>query len=671
MAIFDDEQPDAKAKVTVEDDRWDSLIRMLEGVPERGLEPPEAERLRDIDARDRPSALNELEKRFPAEVAEDRRLPEAIRDAGLWANWLTAAHVGVDVFESWADFEARAAGEGRSTAEKLAQYGVILLDYRFGEGGDGTVSRLIAQQIARDTRTLVAAGGNVPILVRFSAEAVEKTEADILEFLDGLKFPRSAYAVVPKSSIRAEGWEESFLRDLEKADTGRRLYALTVATQTVVMNAIESEADRLLFKLDAPSVRLLNEQALEPEGVAQVEHWTDIIISLLASSLRESEDVARATGAMLDLMAASAMPGAPSTVPALSRIENRLRFDYAVNRLRRPIDFGDLFAFDLAPDKVAVVVTQACDMAIRIGKGADGQASGVPERPRLVLLMGDLHQDGLPLGQSDDGWTTDFAMAGEDDPTYAIEWKFNSPVMLPRAGLDLVSLNVDGRALIGDAAPPDAGFWSTAFRLYIEALLSEVNAAPEGGPPADPPVRFPGDDRAGKAPGLGSFAEYPVGVGPNPKERTLGIRRIARLRTVETQRIAHQMNFWSGRVALATQLRTKRKDLKIRLKPLDGDALAPMSADGLYIKGNQLSRVEVATAEFRELCRLLPTFAPLDAAASVWGERFDLKGMLDADEMKDRFKLHSTGAEQFDIREKMLPGAEPVALKGRPPRTKE
>jgi hypothetical protein len=617
--------------------------------------------------------LDELEPRFPEEISDFRRQPEAITNAGRWVEWLTGLGIGVDVFPSWAAFEAKAIEHAVSASDELAGYGVILLDYRFGDVGDGAVSRGIAEQIANRTRTLVEAGGRVPILVRFSAEAVDRTEADILEFLEGLKFPRSAYAVVPKASIRAPGWDESFLNELEKADTGRRLFALTIATQVVLFRAVQDETDRLLFKLDVPSVRLLNEQALEPEGVAQVEHWLDIITSLLGSSLRESEEVARATGRMLDLMATAAKPGAPSTGPALSRIENRLRFDYAVNRLMRPIDFGDIFEFDVSPDRVALVVTQACDMAIRMDASKDGQRAGIPERPRVMLLIGDLRRDGLPLNKNDEGWTTDFARLRDEEPSYAIEWDLKSTVMLPRAPLDLVSLSSDGHARVSGELPADPAFWSKAFGLYVEALLvAHKGHLDDGvGLPATP-IRFSGDGSGSSMPGLGSLAEYSLGAADGGA-RELGIRRIARLRAVETQRIAHQMSFWSSRVALATQLRTNRIDLMIRLKPLEGHPSAEMPAVGLKTKGDSLPRrIDMATSRFQELCRLLPSFARLgDAAGKVGGESFELKGILDTAEMKPQFVLAANGSGKYDVKEKLLPGDPvPASIAARAPQTR-
>jgi len=665
VALFDDETPDAAASITVADDSWDSLIGVLENDAEPGLDPDRAKSLRDLQESDRDKSMTELEADYPEQIADFRRVPAAIRDAGLWLNWLRDAGAIVDVFSSWTDFEAWAKAEAKQTDDALGAYGLVLLDYQFGAPDQGEASKGIAKEIANRTRSLAKSGNQVPILARFSAELVDRTEEQILDFLDEVRFPRSAYAVVPKASIRAPEWEEPFLRELEKADAGRRLLALTVATGEMLVEAARQEAERLLFRLDAPSVRLLNERALEPEGVAEVEYWVDIIVNLVSASLRASPEVARATGAMLDLMSASVMPGVPFDTPALSDIENRLRFDYVVNRLLRPIDFGDIFVFDAAPDRVALIVTQACDMAVRANRKSDGVDSpGIPERPRVMLILGTIREAGTSAEDSDDGWTTDFALSHESTPYAAIEWKFDTPVMLPRAVLDLVSLREDGRAVLPADVSADASFWTHAFRAYVADLVSSTNTRTRNRRGyLKGPIRFEGDDLAGRMPGLGSFAQYPHAARSGTNEPFLGVRRIARLRAIETQRIAHRMNFWAGRVALATGLPQRRREVTLRFVSLHGGAAPEMAGEALLInEDKQAFSIDVATARFRELCRLLPAFAPLDAKAADQGERFNLKAIVEQPDMTERFVLQSNGKDRFDLKEKQQ-GVEPNAVR--------
>lgn len=670
VAVFDDEQPDPAAAVTIEEDAWEGLLRILESDAERPLDPDRAQQLRDRDPSEWDDSLTELEADFPEQIADFRRTPRAIRDAGMWVDWLEAAGVTVDVFPSWAAFAAKANAGGNDTDSALSTYGLVLLDYQFGTPDEGEASKGIAKEIANRTRSLAKSGNQVPILARFSAEPVERTEEEILDFLDEVRFPRSAYAVVPKASIRAPEWEEPFLRELEKADAGRRLFALTVATGEMLVEAARQEAERLLFRLDAPSVRLLNERALEPEGVAGVEHWMDIIINLVSASLRASPEVARATGAMLDLMIASSKPGVPFNTPALSDIENRLRFDYVVNRLLRPIDFGDIFVFDAAPDRVALVVTQACDMAVRASGKSDGlDLPGIPERPRVTLILGTIREAGTSAEDSDDGWTTDFSLSPESTPNAAIEWKFDTPVMLPRAVLDLVSLREDGRAVLPADVTADTSFWTQSFRAYVADLVSSTNTRMRNSRGhLKGPIRFDGDDLAGRMPGLGLFAQYPRAARDGTNEPFLGVRRIARLRSIETQRIAHRMNFWAGRVALTTRLPQKRREVTLRLVSLHGDAAPEMAGEALFIKDDkQAVAIDVATARFRELCRLLPAFGPLDAEAARWGERFNLKAIVEGSEMTERFVLQPNGKDRFDLKEKQQgvqpngAGQDPVA----------
>jgi hypothetical protein len=658
VALFDDELPDSGAKI--EDDAWESLIRLLEYETQPSLDPGRAAELRGRDSSAWEASLVELEGEYPAQVASFRHAPAAIRDAGLWVDWLTKAGATVDRFPSWSDFDAKATLAGQNAADAIGTYGLVLLDYQFGAPDGGATSTEIARQIELRTRSLAKSGVGVPILARFSAELVDQTEGEILTFLEAVGFPRSAYAVVPKALIRATGFEEVLLRELEKADTGRRLYALTAATKVALVKAVEEEAERLLFRLDAPSVRLLNERALEPEGVAEVEHWTSIIIALVSASLRESAEVASATGAILDLMATSSKPGMLFNMPALAEIENRLRFDYAVNRLLRPIDFGDIFVFDVAPARVALIVTQPCDMAVRAAaKLADGtDTPGIPEHPLLTLLLGSLEESGLPIKGTSDEWTTDFAPSSDALPTAAIHWNYGTQVMLPRAALDLVSLRPDGIAVLPAVVTGNNAMWTKSFRAYAEVVASTMNSRAQGGPVAAP-IRFDSDDRKEEMPGLGAFAEYVCTPLDGTTDRSLGIRRVARLRPSETQRIAHRMNFSAGRVALATRLWNVHRPVTIRLMTWSGRVVGDIAGEALFLKDEHakevLAAIQVASANFQGLCRSLDVFAPFDAAAAESGEFCNLCFIMKAPNMERLFELKNQGSGVFFLKEKKPP----------------
>lgn len=453
------------------------------------------------------------------------------------------------------------------------------------------------------------------------------------------------------------------LRELEKTDAGRRLFALTSATQRILMDAVSKEAERLLFRLDAPSIRLLSEKALEPEGVTEVEHWIDIIIGLVTASVRESAEVARATAAMLDLMTDTTKPGMPFDTPALSEIENRLRFDYAVNDLLRPVDFGDIFTFESAPGSVAVVVTQACDMAVRAaGKKPDGSPEpGRPERVRIVMVLGNVVEEGLRPGADDEGCTTDFAFDRDGAKDAAIEWQVTTPVMLPRAVLDLVSLRADGQAALPSTVTSETSYWTGAFRAYIAGVVATINTGsrdkndrPRG------PIRFPGEDSAGKTPGLGLFAQYRVATVKDASDLRLGLRRVARLRPVEAQRIAHRMNFHAGRVALATRLSYKRQEMEVVLVPQDGSVRHELLSEVVYVDDSGTGKrvvvaIHLETARFQELCRLASDFADLGTAAADFGQRVDVHGLMTKPELKDRFILQRQG-DRYEIRVRQADG---------------
>ncbi len=641
---------------------------LLDAVAEPALDPVKSRDLRDCGPGDRESRLKELQTDYPEQIAEFRRTKWAVSDAGAWVKWLGETGATVDVYDSWPNFTSKARDSGNPTEVVLGTYGLVLLDYKFGAPDGGEKSKEIARQIAISSRVLAKSAAQVPILARFSAERVERTEEEVLRFLEDVAFPRSAYAVVPKASIREAEWQEPFLREIEKASVGRRLFELTVATQDALLEAITKETSRLLFQLDAPSVRLLNERALEPEGVAEVEHWMETIIGLVSACLRENSTVAQATGAMLELMASATRPGLTLDTPALAKIENRLRFDYAVNRLLRPIDFGDVFVFDSAPNKVALLVSQACDMSVRSnGKKSDGSSEpGVPERHRVVLVLGNIVETGIPL-KADDGWTTHFSLDLSGSATAAIEWKWDTTVMLPRSVLDLVTLREDGRAVLPKAVVADPRSWTQAYRAYLVGLVAAANARARNrsGHIKKVPLRFIGDDPPGKMPGLGSLAQYRADDRGNTDEPALGLRRIARLRAAETQKISDHMSYVASRVALATSLRQEQREVTITLVPLNSHARPELSGTTIKLKGeDKPSIIQVASSRFRELCGLLPGFAELNAEAAAGGEAFNVMAIDEAPELKARYALQSKGNGRYEIKEKTLT---PAAIRVRAP----
>jgi hypothetical protein len=123
------------------------------------------------------------------------------------------------------------------------------------------------------------------------------------------------------------------------------------------------------------------------------------------------------------------------------------------------------------------------------------------------------------------------------------------------------------------------------------------------------------------------------------------------------------MNFWAGRVALATRLPQRRREVTLRFVSLHGGAAPEMAGEALLInEDKQAVSIDVATARFRELCRLLPAFAPLDAKAADQGERFNLKSIVEQPDMAERFVLQPNGKDRFDLKEKQQ-GVEPEAVR--------
>ena len=192
VALFDDETPNAgSAPSPIDDDAWQGLINGLASEASTPLDPDRAEDLRSIDADEREAALDELQSIYPEPIALLRSIPGAIRDAGVWVDWLTANGAKVDAFQSWSKFEDAARQSGKAVDAALGEYGLILLDYDFGTADKGKASERIAMSISEQTRLLAAAGASVPILARFQLYQSSEPKLKSWSSWEGSAFPEA------------------------------------------------------------------------------------------------------------------------------------------------------------------------------------------------------------------------------------------------------------------------------------------------------------------------------------------------------------------------------------------------------------------------------------------------------------------------------------------------
>jgi hypothetical protein len=635
VAIFDDEDPE-KTVAQLDSTSWLGLISGLES-GDSPLDPTAAEDLRRARPSDRLDALRVLRATYPDEVAVYERGPVGRSDLGRWVAWFEERGAQVDSFKDWPSFTAEAARRNQMVPSFLGGYGLVLLDYKFNPADQGEISKAIAEQISSNARAAAeATSGAVPILARLTTENIDRREADVVRFARDIEFPRSAYLSFVKSDIRGPTFSSTLLRELKKARTGTTLFMLTTALRRSLFEAVQTETLRL-FELDAGSVRLLNNRALEPAGVSQAEHWVDVTSALVLAAVRESADVATSARGMLEALMDSSPPGLPSTLPALSRIENRVRFDYAVNRLFRPIDCGDIFVFEDLPSHVAVLITQACDLAVRAGD-SDG-APGIPERRRVTLLLGKLGPN-VAASRPEEERVTDFVDTGGGE-FRGISWEFDSPVMIPRSVLDLVTLRPDGRAVVPSGVTVEGAYWTAAFGRYLsDAVAVASSAIPAGKGSRGKPIRFVGTSST--QPALGSLAEYARRQLAGTREPYLGIRRVARLRSIEAQRVIDRSTYLAGRVALPSSMpEYVEKEMTLRFAPLRGQP-TEMIAKILYVgrgKASEREAVIVDCTEFRARCATNPAFAVLGELAAEISPLLDIQDLLAKKELSGTFAL--------------------------------
>jgi hypothetical protein len=113
----------------------------------------------------------------------------------------------VDLFTGLAELEKRAKTES-ARRRLLQKYQLILLDHEFRKGDKGTEAEAIARAISQAINpSLDPKAKTAPILIKFSALGIERSEEERLAFLEKVEFPRGCYAFMPKSMIKLPGFE--------------------------------------------------------------------------------------------------------------------------------------------------------------------------------------------------------------------------------------------------------------------------------------------------------------------------------------------------------------------------------------------------------------------------------------------------------------------------------
>jgi hypothetical protein len=649
VAVFDDEVENLDKPWFIDDEAWEGIVLFVEERLQEELGIDEADRARTARREERLELFSKIEQLTLPEELIEYEPDTSTKRLRQWIKTLEQWNLTVDSFSDWADFEQKARDKSVNSRELLRQYQLILLDYEFGPNRPLEQSDLIAFEVGGMLESLIDKSCNPPVLIKFSRERVEKTEAEKHSFAKKVKFPRGCYEFLEKDLITPSlDFENRFLLLIRDIEIGFRLYQLSTKVATTISRTVASEVLHVLNHLDPESIRFLSSQRLQPEGVTETDYLIDLLHNLFYSSLSCSNDVVGATKELSDHIRSEREPGAAFENIGLYYVQNRLLFNYKVNTFQRPVDLGDIFLFGDGDD-VGIILTQSCDMSVRgvsMSNGTNQQLQGKPETERILLLAGRV----VPSSDTGGTITRYFAKSQEDDQYLMLKWDFKNPIVFPRSILDLVSLNDEGRAVIpGKLQNIISKWWTPAYTEYISKLcknfqdnLPDIKAS--GRSEITIPISNNGIQSLG---GLNSFGtSVTLSVEKQDNDILLPIQRVARLQLVETLRLQQQYYASAGRIGVMTELRQNTQEMKIRVFDSKNQeyriTLPATRIIGKFSDGRKdWKKLMVHPSFIKNLQGFDPAFNPLCQAVSEFTKSFDLYEIYNSNNCANCYKLEN------------------------------
>lgn len=477
VALFDDEI-ELIENPWQEDIAWQSIFDAYTFELEEALGSAKVNEFRNLETiEERLSALKTIEQFLEKEQLEALE-EETVKILRLWINKLENFGLEVDRFADFNDFKDRFSNEEEYKAH-LRNYHLILLDFSFKNNSDDNHSQSISEEISTLLYPLASETAIIPpILIRFSSlDQCGYSLDEKRKFVKKIGFARGCYDFLRKNLINEEDkFISNIIRIIRDAEYGRPLYTLSLNVAKTISQTAATDMMRILYQLDPESIRIISEQRLQAEGITALDYFSKLFLGLLNHTIAGSKEVVEATKNFLDSINTQPEPISTFEHDGLDYVQNRFLFDYEVNSFQKPINFGDIFLFKSdEQNQVAIVITQACDMTIRgqVSKqnsSPDSQKSTKPSFPKveyIMLLTGTLISLSEATEKSE-RYTKFFTTSLEDEHYVAIRWNFKNTITLPRALLDLVSLNPKGNVELPlGNFKVESQWWTEAYQEYI------------------------------------------------------------------------------------------------------------------------------------------------------------------------------------------------------------
>jgi hypothetical protein len=628
VIVFDDKVNSFNDQWQNDDSSWLGFCISCQNDLEEDLGLVEFEEIRALtDHKSRAEFLKRMKEKEGTLLEKIREI-EAQSGEVLkkWLDTLRGWELKVDEFTHWKKFEEEC--DTKSAIEILEQYQIVLLDHDFGDFGGSDHSDSIARKVGSVYEKCKLISGDTlppPILIMFSAMSIQSNEIEKSEFTTKINLIRGCYEFLPKEAIHDQAFSDRFLQVINQAELGRSLHSLGLS----VVKAISEEANLKFMEnlqlLSPQSIQFISEQRLYEEGVTIQDYFIQLFIGLLQTTFSHSQMISDSTMALLDAMKDIKEPSMTFDHIGLCKVQNRLLFNYEVNKFRQPIALGDIFIFkNGSSESIAILISQSCDLLIRGNVPSEKRPEiwNSPKINRVTLLIGKQ----VELSKKNEFLTRYFATSIENKADKAIEWNFANPIVLPRVVLDFVTLDEtnSGQAVIPLIHTPvnyTSSYWTDAYSAYIDEILKTIQTdlAPIVNQPTSNlskdsdiyesksisqnhdsnatvdslgihksknnsdglrrkiiyissnsnqdsnfgKIFIPDDIISDFSPTFGGGAIYDV-----QKENnliTLPIRRVARLKLTEVLRLQHKFHTTSSRIGVMTDLKQVTDTVKIKI----------------------------------------------------------------------------------------------------------
>jgi hypothetical protein len=452
VIVFDD-MANKYSEPWQNDSSWQEFCDGFQSILEDKKGPNEFEKIKELkELKDRLEILDKLqeEETLSKELIHEI-CPQYDPTLKTWIGKLESWKLVVHEFCSWDDFLSKSTES--LVIEALQSYQIVLLDYDFGsELGGSNHSDLIAKQVSEVYAKSKSIAGDTfppPILIMFSAMSIQSNEIEKSEFTTRINLVRGCYEFLPKATIFEQIFDSRFLQLMNRAEVGIRLHFLALNVARAISEEASQEFMSILQRLDPQSIQSIANQRLYGEGITLQNYFVQLFTGLLTTAFSHSQIVSDATKKLLDAMEEVKEPSMVFDHIGLCYVQNRLLFNYEINKFRQPIGLGDIFIFkNGGSESIGVLITQSCDLLVRGKKAESDNDLDIWESPkvnRVTLLLGTQ----VELSEKHDDSTRYFALSSDTTQYKSIKWNFSNPIVLPRSVLDIVTLDENGKAVRG------------------------------------------------------------------------------------------------------------------------------------------------------------------------------------------------------------------------------